>query len=90
MNYFILIMRSSISDEKNCYTSMFDAFLLAKATGEVINERVESAIGEFLDIIGRLQADQLKHISQFQVSIYFKYVIKSIYYLQKFQTILCV
>lgn len=48
---------------------MLDAFLLGKAIGEVISERVESVAGEFIGVVGRLQSDHLKHISQFQVSI---------------------
>lgn len=34
---------------------------------EALNERVESAVGEFLSSIGRLQAEQQKQVEEFQV-----------------------
>jgi hypothetical protein len=43
---------------------------LGKAVAEAFNERVESAVGEFLSTIGRLQAEQQKQIQDFQVVNY--------------------
>ncbi|CAA0829225.1 Uncharacterized protein - chloroplastic [Striga hermonthica] len=40
--------------------TIMDAFFLGKAVGEAISERIESAVGEFLSTIGRLQAEQQK------------------------------
>ncbi|CAK7349362.1 unnamed protein product [Dovyalis caffra] len=53
---------SDDSDSK----SVLDAFFLGKALAEAINERVESAVGEFFSTIGRLQAEQQKQIQDFQ------------------------
>lgn len=47
--------------------SVLDAFLLGKALAEALNERIESAVGEFLSTIGRLQAEQQKQVQDFQV-----------------------
>lgn len=46
--------------------SVLDAFLLGKALAEALNERIESAVGEFLSTIGRLQAEQQKQVQDFQ------------------------
>ncbi|KAK6940556.1 hypothetical protein RJ641_030087 [Dillenia turbinata] len=46
--------------------SVLDAFFLGKALAEVINERIESTVGEFLSTIGRLQAEQQKQVQGFQ------------------------
>ncbi|KAK6937669.1 hypothetical protein RJ641_031177 [Dillenia turbinata] len=46
--------------------SVLDAFFLGKALAEVINERIESTVGEFLSTIGRLQAEQQKQVQDFQ------------------------
>ncbi|BBN00696.1 hypothetical protein MPTK1_2g01260 [Marchantia polymorpha subsp. ruderalis] len=45
---------------------VLDAFFLGKALAETINERVGSAIGEFLSDVGRQQAEQQKKIREFQ------------------------
>lgn len=47
--------------------SVLDAFFLGKALAEALNERIESAVGEFLSTIGRLQAEQQKQVQDFQV-----------------------
>ncbi|TXG56648.1 hypothetical protein EZV62_017961 [Acer yangbiense] len=46
--------------------SVLDAFFLGKALAEALNERVESAVGEFLSTVGRLQAEQQKQVQEFQ------------------------
>ncbi|KAL1546656.1 hypothetical protein AAHA92_23224 [Salvia divinorum] len=46
--------------------TILDAFFLGKAVAEALNERVESAVGEFLSSIGRLQAEQQKQVEEFQ------------------------
>ena len=50
--------------------NVLDAFFLGKALAEALNERVESAVGEFLSTISRLQAEQQRQIQDFQVVIY--------------------
>ncbi|KAL3620525.1 hypothetical protein CASFOL_035437 [Castilleja foliolosa] len=45
---------------------VLDAFFLGKALGEALNERLESAVGEFLSVIGRFQAEQQKQLFEFQ------------------------
>ena len=47
--------------------NVLDAFFLGKALAEALNERVESTIGEFLSVVGRLQAEQQKQVLDFQV-----------------------
>lgn len=47
--------------------SVLDAFFLGKALAEALNERIESAVGEFLSIVGRFQAEQQKQVQDFQV-----------------------
>lgn len=44
-----------------------DAFFLGKALAEALNERIESAVGEFFSTIGRLQSEQQKQVQEFQV-----------------------
>lgn len=46
---------------------MLDAFFLGKALGEVLTERIGSSVGEFLSVIGRMQAEQQKQVLEFQV-----------------------
>lgn len=46
---------------------MLDAFFLGKALAEVINERIESTVGEVLGTIGRFQAEQQKQVQEIQV-----------------------
>ena len=46
---------------------VLDAFFLGKAFAEALNERVESAVGEFLSTVGRLQSEQQKQVQEFQV-----------------------
>lgn len=45
---------------------VLDAFFLGKALAEALNERVESAVGELLSTVGRLQAEQQKQVQEFQ------------------------
>ena len=47
--------------------SVLGVFFLGKALAEALNERVESAVGEFLSTVGRLQAEQQKQVQEFQV-----------------------
>jgi len=47
---------------------VLDAFFLGKAFAETVNERVGTVIGEILSDIGRRQAEQQKHIRDFQVA----------------------
>ncbi|KAL3647002.1 cytochrome P450 [Castilleja foliolosa] len=42
------------------------AFFVGKALGEALNERLESAVGEFLSIVGQFQAEQQKQLFEFQ------------------------
>lgn len=51
----------------NEYKAMLDAFFLGKALGEVINDRIQSTVGELFSVIGGLQADFLKQAQEFQV-----------------------
>ncbi|KAJ8749453.1 hypothetical protein K2173_025648 [Erythroxylum novogranatense] len=53
---------SGDSDSKN----ILDAFFLGKALAEALNERIESAMGELLSTVGRLQSEQQKQIQEFQ------------------------
>lgn len=48
--------------------NLLDAFFLGKALAETLNERIESAVGEVLSTMGRLQAEQQKQVQEFQVS----------------------
>lgn len=48
--------------------NVLDAFFLGKALAEALNERIESTIGEFLSVVGRLQAEQQKQVQDFQVT----------------------
>ncbi|XAR60986.1 hypothetical protein NMG60_11034553 [Bertholletia excelsa] len=50
--------------------SVLDAFFLGKALAEALNERIESAVGEFLSAIGRLQAEQRKQVQDFQEDVF--------------------
>lgn len=47
--------------------SVLDAFFLGKALAEVINERIESTVGEVLSTIGKFQAEQQKQVQEIQV-----------------------
>uniref|UniRef100_A0A2P2J0W0 Uncharacterized protein n=1 Tax=Rhizophora mucronata TaxID=61149 RepID=A0A2P2J0W0_RHIMU len=49
--------------------SVLDAFFLGKALAEALNERIESAVGEVLSMIGKLQAEQQKQIQEFQADV---------------------
>ncbi|KDP26402.1 hypothetical protein JCGZ_17560 [Jatropha curcas] len=49
--------------------NILDAFFLGKALAEAVNERIESTVGEFLSLIGRLQAEQQRQIQDFQVDV---------------------
>ncbi|GMI73502.1 hypothetical protein HRI_001019500 [Hibiscus trionum] len=50
--------------------NVLDAFFLGKALAEALNERVESTIGEFLSVVGRLQAEQQKQVQDFQEEVF--------------------
>ncbi|KAL4361977.1 hypothetical protein GQ457_04G022180 [Hibiscus cannabinus] len=47
--------------------NVLDAFFLGKVVAKALNERIESTIGEFLSVVGRLQAEQQKQLQDFQV-----------------------
>ncbi|XP_040939142.1 uncharacterized protein At4g13200, chloroplastic-like [Gossypium hirsutum] len=49
--------------------NVLDAFFLRKAVAEAFNERIESTIGEFLSVVGRLQAEQQKQVQDFQEKV---------------------
>ncbi|CAN1131181.1 Uncharacterized protein At4g13200, chloroplastic [Linum perenne] len=49
--------------------SVLDAFFLGKALAEVLNERIESAVGEVLSSIGKIQSEQQKQIQSFQEDV---------------------
>ncbi|CAI0560971.1 unnamed protein product [Linum tenue] len=55
--------------EENESKSVLDAFFLGKALAEVLNERVESAVGEIMSTIGKLQSEQQKQIQGFQEDV---------------------
>ncbi|KAL8494284.1 hypothetical protein ACS0TY_025182 [Phlomoides rotata] len=48
---------------------VIDAFFLGKAMGGVAIERIESSVGEFLSVIGRLQAEQQKQVSELREEV---------------------
>ncbi|CAK9162383.1 unnamed protein product [Ilex paraguariensis] len=48
---------------------VLDAFFLGKALAEVLNERIESSVGEILSAVGRLQGEQQKQIQDFQEEV---------------------
>ncbi|ESQ56405.1 hypothetical protein EUTSA_v10026263mg [Eutrema salsugineum] len=50
--------------------SVLDAFFLGKALAEVINERIESTVGEVLGTIGRFQAEQQKQVQEIQEEVF--------------------
>lgn len=56
---------SGESDNK----TVLDAFFLGKALGEALTERIESAVGEVLSTIGRLQSEQQKQVQEFQEDV---------------------
>lgn len=58
-----VVFEAGDSESKN----ILDAFFLGKALAEAVNERLESAVGEFLSTVGRLQAEQQKQVLEFQV-----------------------
>ncbi|XP_073135242.1 uncharacterized protein [Henckelia pumila] len=58
--------RSTGDSGENESRTILDAFFLGKALAETLNERIESSVGEFLSIVGRLQAEQQKQIQEFQ------------------------
>ncbi|CAN8232363.1 unnamed protein product [Cochlearia groenlandica] len=49
--------------------NVLDAFFLGKALAEVINERIESTVGEVLSNIGRFQAEQQKQVQVIQEEV---------------------
>ncbi|KAL1550330.1 hypothetical protein AAHA92_18307 [Salvia divinorum] len=63
----ISLLRCNItgdSGESGC-KAMLDAFFFGKIIGETLCERIESSVG----VIGILQSDQLKHVTQFQEEV---------------------
>ncbi|KZV57810.1 hypothetical protein F511_21320 [Dorcoceras hygrometricum] len=58
--------RSTGDSGENESRTILDAFFLGKALAETLNERIESSVGEFLSIVGRLQAEQQKQLQEFQ------------------------
>ncbi|MED6223920.1 hypothetical protein PIB30_078835 [Stylosanthes scabra] len=60
---------SGDGDSSSSSRSILDAFFLGKAVAEAVNERVESAVGEFLSTVGRLQAEQQKQVQEFQEEV---------------------
>ncbi|KAK8631094.1 hypothetical protein V6N13_079858 [Hibiscus sabdariffa] len=50
--------------------NVLDAFFLGKAVAEALNERIESTIGEFFSVVGRLQAEQQKQVQDFQEEVF--------------------
>ncbi|XP_057534887.1 uncharacterized protein At4g13200, chloroplastic [Amaranthus tricolor] len=61
-----IFCRASSGSGENDNKTVLDAFFLGKALGETLTERLESAVGEFLSTIGRLQAEQQKQVQEFQ------------------------
>ncbi|CAH2079338.1 unnamed protein product [Thlaspi arvense] len=59
----------STSSGENENRSVLDAFFLGKALAEVINERIESTVGEVLGTIGRFQAEQQKQVQEIQEEV---------------------
>ncbi|XP_075522139.1 uncharacterized protein LOC142555248 [Primulina tabacum] len=57
------------STGENESRTILDAFFLGKALAETLNERIESSVGEFLSIVGRLQAEQQKQIQEFREEV---------------------
>ncbi|XP_059593994.1 uncharacterized protein At4g13200, chloroplastic isoform X1 [Vitis vinifera] len=55
--------------------SILDAFFLGKALAEALNERIESTVGEFLSVVGRLQAEQQKQVQDFQIQYLMNQII---------------
>ncbi|KAL2488080.1 uncharacterized protein Fot_41372 [Forsythia ovata] len=49
--------------------TVLDAFFLGKAMAEALGERLESSVGEFLSVIGTLQAEQQKKVQEFQEEV---------------------
>ncbi|TYG64038.1 hypothetical protein ES288_D06G077000v1 [Gossypium darwinii] len=49
--------------------NVLDVFFLGKAVAEALNERIESTIGEFLSVVGRLQVEQQKQVQDFQEEV---------------------
>ncbi|XP_031484453.1 uncharacterized protein At4g13200, chloroplastic [Nymphaea colorata] len=49
--------------------AVLDAFFLGKAFAELLTERVESTVGEFLSVIGQWQAEQQKQVQDFQEEV---------------------
>ncbi|KAK8482302.1 hypothetical protein V6N13_123993 [Hibiscus sabdariffa] len=55
--------------------NVLDAFFLGKAVAKALNERIESTIGEFFSVVGRLQAEQQKQVQDFQVTLLFNMIV---------------
>ncbi|CAL0324420.1 unnamed protein product [Lupinus luteus] len=61
---------SSSGDGDSSSTNVLDAFFLGKAVAEVVNERIESTVGEILSAVGRLQAEKHKQVQIFQEDVF--------------------
>ncbi|KAG0457335.1 hypothetical protein HPP92_022492 [Vanilla planifolia] len=48
---------------------ILDAFFLGRAFAETLNERIGSAVGEILSVVGQWQAEQQKQVQDFQEEI---------------------
>ncbi|ONK57349.1 uncharacterized protein A4U43_C10F19180 [Asparagus officinalis] len=48
---------------------VLDAFFLGKAFAEAVNERIGSAVGEILSVVGQYQAEQQKQVRDFQEEV---------------------
>lgn len=66
---------------ENDNKTVLDAFFLGKALGEALTERLESAVGEILSTIGRLQAEQQKQVQEFQVRTTLVPILMNIHFL---------
>uniref|UniRef100_A0A2C9UTL1 Uncharacterized protein n=1 Tax=Manihot esculenta TaxID=3983 RepID=A0A2C9UTL1_MANES len=49
--------------------NVLDAFFVGKALAEALSERIESTVGDLLNVMGRLQAEQQRQIQDFQVDV---------------------
>ncbi|KAL1200414.1 hypothetical protein V5N11_032242 [Cardamine amara subsp. amara] len=66
---FLRCSKKSQFTGENENKNVLDAFFLGKALAEVINERIESTVGEVLGSIGRFQAEQQKQVQEIQEEV---------------------
>ncbi|KAJ7571015.1 hypothetical protein O6H91_01G145200 [Diphasiastrum complanatum] len=72
-----MLLVGAISHNSDCFVSAgdseskqaLDAFFLGKAFADTVNERLGSAIGEFLSEVGRKQAEQQKEVRKCQEEV---------------------